>query len=121
LATGRLDFNIAYPKQATQVRVDLARQRATVQQIDRSLWSGLRIMYTFSGWRFTSTGTSRDWIVTSVWVVAMDALSAGLLVMVFGSYYMWWRLKRMRTAGWVALAAGWASCAFFVYGLGVGG
>jgi hypothetical protein len=120
-ATGRLDFNIAYPKQATQVRVDLARQRATVQQIDRSLWSGLRIMHTFSGWRYTSAGTSRDWIVTSVWVVAMDALSAGLLVMVFGSYYMWWRLKRMRTAGWVALAAGWASCAFFVYGLGLGG
>jgi hypothetical protein len=120
-AQGRLDFNIAYPKQATQVRVDLARQRATVQQVDRSLWSGLRIMHTFSGWRYTSAGMSRDWIVTSVWVVAMDALAAGLLVMVFGSYYMWWRLKRMRTAGWVALAAGWASCAFFVYGLGFGG
>ena len=120
-ATGRLDFNSAYPKQTTQVRVDLARQRATVQQIDRSLWSGLRIMHTFSGWRYTSTGTSRDWIVTSVWVVAMDALAAGLLVMVIGSYYMWWRLKRMRTAGWVALAAGWASCAFFVYGFGFGG
>jgi hypothetical protein len=120
-ATGRLDFNIAYPKQATQVQVDLARQRATVRQIDRSLWSGLRIMHTFSGWRYTSASTSRDWLVTSVWVVAMDALAAGLLVMVIGSYYMWWRLKRMRTVGWVALVAGWASCAFFVYGLGFGG
>ena len=120
-AQGRLDFNIAYPKQATQVRVDLARQRATVQQVDRSVWSGLRIMHTFSGWRYTSAGMSRDWIVTSVWVIAMDALAAGLLVMVFGSYYMWWRLKRIRTPGWVALAAGWASCAFFVYGLGFGG
>ena len=120
-AQGRLDFNIAYPKRAAQLRVDLARQRATVQQVDRSLWSGLRIMHTFSGWRYASAGTSRDWIVTSVWVVAMDALAAGLLVMVFGSYYMWWRLERMRTAGWVALAAGWASCAFFVYGLGFGG
>ena len=117
-AQGRLDFNIAYPKQATQVRVDLARRRATVQQVDRSLWSGLRIMHTFSGWRYTSAGTSRDWLVTSVWVVAMDALAAGLLVMVFGSYYMWWRLGRMRVVGWVALAAGWASCVLFVYGLG---
>jgi hypothetical protein len=120
-AQGRLDFNIAYPKQATQVRVDLARQRATVQQVERSLWSGLRIMHTFSGWRYTSAGTSRDWTVTSVWVVAMDAVAAGLLVMVFGSYYMWWRLERLRTAGWVALVAGWASCAFFVYGLGFAG
>lgn len=120
-APGRLDFNVAYPKQATQVRVDLARNRATVQQIDRSLWSGLRIMHTFSGWRYTSAATSRDWIVTSVWVVAMDALAAGLLVMVLGSYYMWWRLERMRIAGWLALAAGWASCGLFVYGLGFGG
>ena len=116
-ARGRLDFNIAYPKQATQVRVDLAQNRATVRQVDRSLWSGVRIMHTFSGWRYTSAGTSRDWILTSVWVVAMDAVAAGLLVMVFGSYYMWWRLNRMRTAGWVALATGWAGCAFFIYGL----
>jgi hypothetical protein len=120
-AQGRLDFNIAYPKQATQVRVDLVRQRATVQQVDRSLWSGLRIMHTFSGWRYTSAATSRDWIVTSVWVVAMDALAAGLLIMVFGSYYLWWHLGRMRIAGWLALAAGWASCGLFVYGLGFGG
>ena len=118
-AGGRLDFNLAYPKQATQVRVDLAQNRATVRQVDRSLWSGVRIMHTFSGWRYTSAGTSRDWILTSVWVVAMDAVAAGLLVMVLGSYYMWWRLNRLRAAGWVALAIGWAGCAFFVYGLAV--
>jgi hypothetical protein len=119
--TGRLDFNVAYPKQATQVRVDVVRKRATVQQVDRSAWSALRILHTFSGWRYTSVGTSRDWMVTSVWVVAMDALAAGLLVMVFGGYYMWWRLKRMRTAGWVALAVGWAGCVLFVQGLASGG
>ena len=99
------------------MRVDLAHKRATIQQVDRSVWSALRIMHTFSGWRYTSAGSSRDWLVTSVWVVAMDALAAGLLVMVFGRYYMWWRLRRMRTAGWITLAAGWLSCAFFVYGL----
>jgi hypothetical protein len=37
-----LDFNIVYPKRATQVRVDLARNRATVQQVDRSVWSAFR-------------------------------------------------------------------------------
>jgi len=116
-ASGRLDFNIATPKHATQVRVDLAQKCATVQQIDRNAWSALRIMHTFSGSRYNSAGTYRDWVVTSVWVVAMDALAAGVLVMVLGSYYMWWRLKRTRTAGWVALMAGWLSCVFFVYGL----
>lgn len=116
-APGRLDFNVTYPKRATQVRVDLVRSRATVQQVDRSFWSAFRISHAFSGSRYNIPGTSRDWIVTSVWVVAMDALAAGLLVMVFGSYYMWFRLKPKRTLGWIVLTAGCLTCALFVFGL----
>jgi hypothetical protein len=116
-APGRLDFNIAYPKQATQVRVDLAQKRATVQQVGRSLWSAFKISHTFSGSRYNTAGTSRDSLLTSAWVFAMDALAAGLLVMVFGSYYMWYRLKSKRTPGWIALAAGCLSCGLFVFGL----
>ena len=44
--------------------------------------------------------------MTSAWVFAMDALAAGLIVMVIGSYYMWWRLKQRKTLGVVTLAAG---------------
>jgi len=116
-APGTLEFNLAYPKQAFQVRVDLALNRATVREIDRSFWSALKISHTFSGSRYNANGTSRDWLVTSLWVIAMDALAAGLLVMVFGSYYMWYRLKRQRTLGWLVLALGFASCALFVFGL----
>jgi hypothetical protein len=116
---GRLDFNVVYPKLATQVRIDLKQQRATVQQVDRSFWSAFRIMHTFSGSRYNSPGTSRDWLLTSVWVVAMDALSAGLLVMVLGSYYMWYRLKSNRTLGWIVLTVGWLSCGLFVFGFGL--
>ena len=116
-APGRLDFNVAYPKQAAQVRVDLARRRATVQQIERSFWSALRISHTFSGSRYNNPAASRDWVLTSLWVFAMDAVAAGLILMVCGSYYMWYRLKARRTLGWVVLAAGCCSCAVFVFGL----
>src|SRR5262245_52623623 len=71
---GRLDFNVAYPKRAAQVKVDLVRNRATVRQFDRSLWSALRISHTFSGSRYNAPGSRRDWLLTSVWVVAMDGL-----------------------------------------------
>jgi len=74
-------------------------------------------MHTFSGSRYNSLATSRDWMLTSAWVLAMDALAAGLLVMVFGSYYMWYRLKAKRRLGWIVLAAGYLTCALFVVGL----
>src|SRR5262245_22098607 len=114
---GRFDFNIATPGRATQVRVDLVKRRATVQQIDRSVWSAVRISNTFSGSRYNNAANARDWLITSVWVFAMDALAAGLLVMVMGSYYMWYRLKSRRLLGWIVLSAGFASCALFVFGL----
>lgn len=49
--------------------------------------------------RYKKPGTRRDWLLTSVWVAAMDTLALGLLVMVFGTYYMWYQLKPKRTLG----------------------
>ena len=115
---GWLDFNIAIPRRALQVRVNLAQRRATVQEIDRSVWSALRISHTFSGSRYNSPSSSRDWLLTSLWVFAMDALAIGLLVMILGSYYMWYRLKPRRTFGWIVLFAGFVTCGLFVLGLG---
>jgi hypothetical protein len=46
----------------------------------------------------------------------MDALAAALIVMVLGSYYMWYRLKAKRLLGVAVLAAGVLSCGVFVVG-----
>jgi len=116
-ASGRFDFNVTFPKQATQVSVDLRERRATVRQVDRTLWSAVRITHTFSGSRYNTPGMYRDWVLTSMWVAAMDALAAGLLIMVIGSYYMWYRLKAKRASGWVALITGLLSCGWIVFGL----
>jgi hypothetical protein len=113
---GRLDFTVAYPGKAAQVSVDLADLRASVRQTDRTLWSAIRISHTFSGSRYNAPTMHRDWILTSVWTVAMDAVAVGLLLMVAGSYYMWYRLKTKRVAGWTALAAGFLACGVFVLG-----
>jgi len=115
---GRFDFNIAIPRRAIQVRVDLAQRRATVQQIDRSLWSAFRISHTFSGSRYNTLTSARDWVLTSLWVVAMDALAVGLIVMVLGSYYMWYRIKSAHALGWLVLVTGFASCGIFLFGFG---
>jgi hypothetical protein len=47
----------------------------------------------------------------------MDAFAVGLIAMVLGSYYMWWRLRHKRTAGAIALGLGVAVSGLFVVGL----
>lgn len=114
---GRFDFSVNRPRDASQVRVDLSARRAGIQHFDNGGWAIFRIFHTFSGSRFNVPGSQRDWIVTTVWVLAMDALAAGVIVMVIGSYYMWCQLKRNHTLGMVALAAGVISAAMFFPGL----
>lgn len=112
---GELAFNVSRPKDASQVRVDLNQSRAAVQHFDNNGLATFRIFHTFSGSRYNDTAR-RDWIVTTLWVLAMDALAAGLIVTVFGSYYMWYRLKQRHTIGLIALGAGIVSCAAFFTG-----
>jgi hypothetical protein len=116
----RLDFNVVYPRQATQVAVDLRTMRATVRTTNRPLWPALTILHTFSGSRYNALTTRREWLLTSVWTFAMDALAIGLVIMVCGSYYMWYRVKPKRTLGALALGAGFFACALFVVGLAWG-
>ena len=113
---GHLDFNLSRPNGSAQVRVDLQAKRAIIRQFYNRPRLTFQVFHTFSGSRFNQPASRRDWIVTSLWVWAMDALAAGLIVMVLGSYYMWYRLKRRRTLGVVVLAAGFASCGLFLTG-----
>ena len=88
------------------MRVDLNAKQAYVKEFKNSSLHAFQIFHTFSGTRFNQPASARDWRVTSAWVFAMDALAAGLIVMVIGSYYMWWRLKQRRTLGVITLDAG---------------
>jgi hypothetical protein len=115
--SGRLSFNVSRPSDASQVRVDLAQNHAVVQHFESGHWGMFRTLHTFSGSRVNVAGSQRDWILTTVWVIAMDALAAALIVMVLGSYYMWYRLKPKRRLGVMVLAAGVVSCGAFLAGL----
>jgi hypothetical protein len=114
---GHIDFSVARPSGSAQVRADLNARKAYVREFDNGALHTFQIFHTFSGSRFNQPASERDWIVTSVWVFAMDALAAGLVVMVLGSYYMWWRLKKRKALGIAVLCAGVATCAVFVLGV----
>lgn len=113
----RLDFRASRPGHIFEIKTDLDREHAVIQRIDVNVWGVIRILHTFTGVRAGDARNQRDWILTIIWAFSMDAVAAGLLIMVFGSYYMWWRLRQKRAWGLVALMSGWMACAFFIAGL----
>jgi hypothetical protein len=114
---GHLDFTVSRPNGASRVRADINARKAYVREFQNGHFHAFQIFHTFSGSRFNQPASQRDWMMTSVWVFTMDALAGGLIVMVLGSYYMWWRLKKRKSLGVAALAAGFGICALFVAGV----
>jgi hypothetical protein len=108
---------VSRPGRTFEIKTDLDQERAVVQRIDVNTWGVIRILHTFTGVRAGDSRNQRDWMLTRIWAFSMDAVAVGLLIMVFGSYYMWWRLPQKRAWGLVALMSGSIGCAVFVAGL----
>jgi len=117
VAPGKLEFAVNRPGNLDRVSVDLVQNLATVQNVKTNVWGVINVLHTFSGTRSNNPAARRDWSLTSIWVFAMDALAAGLLLMVFSSYYMWYRFKQKRLLGWLVLGSGVLGCGMFVFGL----
>lgn len=114
----RLDFRVTRPGHVFEIKTDLEQKRATVQRIDFSGWGVLRLLHTFTGVRQNDSRNERDWILTSIWAFAMDAVAVGLIFMVLSSLYMWWELPQLkRRLGTIALMLGALSCGLFCVGL----
>ena len=58
-----------------RVSVDLDENRVSVQQhIETNTWGVMYVLHTFSGTRANNPAATRDWSLTTFWVVSMDAL-----------------------------------------------
>jgi hypothetical protein len=114
---GHIDFNVSSPRGAAQVRVDINAKKAYIREFENGHLHAFQIFHTFSGSRFTQPASRADWIMTRIWVFAMDALAAALIVMVLGSYYMWWKLKNRKALGLTVLTLGVLGCGAFISGI----
>ena len=116
-ASGPFAFQVSRPGLVIEVKADLQSGLATLQRNDVNAWGVMHVLHTFTGVRANDTRNARDWMLTTVWALSMDAVAAGLIVMVFSSYIMWYRLKPKRRGGVIALLLGFATCGVFVAGL----
>ena len=111
---GPLTFQVTRPGLVVDVKADLRAGRATVQSTKLNAWGVMHVLHTFTGAPAADSRNRRDWTLTTVWALSMDAVAAGLIVMVLGSYVMWFRLRDKRLGGVVALALGFISCGAFM-------
>ena len=116
-AGGPFTFQVSRPGLIIEVKADLASGQATLHRNELNAWGVMHVLHTFTGVRAADPRNARDWPLTTVWALSMDAVAAGLVIMVFSSYIMWYRLKTKRRWGIVALLLGYASCGAFVTGL----
>ena len=113
-ANGPFTFQVNRPGLNVDVRADLQAGRATVQRTQLNAWGVMHVLHTFTGAPAADSRNRRDWALTTLWALSMDAVAGGLIVMVLGGYVMWFRLRAKRVGGIVALLLGFVSCGAFI-------
>ena len=113
-ANGPFTFQVNRPGFNVDVKADLQAGRATVQRTQLNAWGVMHVLHTFTGAPAADSRNRRDWTLTTLWALSMDAVAGGLIVMVLGSYVMWFRLRAKRIGGIIALALGFISCGAFI-------
>jgi hypothetical protein len=113
----QFDFQVRRPGHFFFINADLVHKRVSVQQSDVNLWGVIKVLHTFTGVQMDDARNTRDWRLTSLWVLSMDAVAAGLIFMVLSSLYMWLELRPKRLPGAIVLGLGILSCGLFCIGL----
>lgn len=113
----QFDFQVRRPGHYYFIKADLAQNRVNLRHSEVNLWGVMKVLHVFSGVQLDDARQSRDWALTSVWALSMDAVALGLIFMVLSSLYMWWERPERRLAGAVVLGVGSLVCGLFCLGL----
>ena len=115
----RFELQVVKPGRVYRVVARMDSARADVTEIRINGWGAMDALHKFTGVSRDDRERTRDWVLTTVWSLAMDALAAGMIALVATGLYLWYRLKAKRIAGIIALTLGIACCVFFLFGLGL--
>ena len=116
-AENRLNVQVVRPGRIINIDADFTAGQATVSEIVINGWGIVNALHQFNGVSVDDQDRLRDWLPTTLWTFAMDALCIGIIFWVLSSLYMWYRLEKKRLLGWIALGMGILCCGFFVFGL----
>jgi hypothetical protein len=108
---------VVRPGTILQVTVFPAQGLATVESNRVNSIGVLEMLHTFTGVRIGEPEKSRDWILTRLWSISIDAVSAGLLLIVASGLFFAFRRREAFGLKIIVLGLGVVSCCFFLFGL----
>ena len=105
------------PGENLTIEADLIAGRATVERVDLNGWGVVHTLHTFIGVSATEPERRRDWWLTTLWSLAIDATAIGLILLVAGGVVEAWAANPKRGALVTIFVVGTAGCLAFVLGL----
>jgi len=114
---GHIEFRVARPGLINVVSLSPAMGRVKVKEIRVNSWGVMKQLHSFTGIRADNPSERREWAMSWVWSIAMDATAIALLLFIFSGLWIWYRRKENIIVGLIVLILGCAACGFFVFGL----
>jgi hypothetical protein len=115
-AENEFGLQLTRPGLTTDIDVVFAEERATIKDTRLNAWGVLSALHHFTGVSMGEPSRTRDWWLTRVWSLCIDAIALGLVVLVVTGVYLWWRLGKKRPPGAAMILTGTLVCAAFLYG-----
>lgn len=111
---GQFIFGVSRLGKNRRVEINLSTGIASVRETNVNIWGVLYASHLFTGVRGNQ---KRDWIMTRIWSISMDAVGIGLIFLVISSVYLWYKRKRNKLPGLIILGISLFLCLFFIFGL----
>lgn len=110
-----VDFRVTSPGEGKELHVDLVKGAVTQKKYELNIWGKIKTLHTFNGVDKRNTNKPPNWLVTSVWKLAMDGIAVALIFLCVSSWIMWYRIRKEYRWGIMILAIGFITSFYFVY------
>ena len=108
-------FDVYRPGNTAKVRIDLESGEAKISRRQMNSIGILNQLHTFGEMkRFDPRKEHLTWYATRLWVISMDGLALGLILMVLTALYMWLQTKKI-ISGAISLVLGTGIAIVFLF------
>ena len=115
MTSDSVDFSVSYPGHVSNIHADFKKGVGIQKELSYNIWGKIRTLHTFNGANRDHPDVEPNWLLTRVWRFSMDAVALGLIFLSFSGWIMWYKIKHNYLWGYLALIAGFALAAYFLF------